>query len=131
MSTDPIADMLCRIRNANERYHEKVDIPSSNIKLAIAKILKEEGYIRNYKIIEDYKQNILRIYLKYGPNKERVIREIKRISRPGRRKYRHWNEIPKVYSGQGIVIVSTSKGLMTDREARRAQLGGEIICSVW
>ncbi|MDI6640760.1 MAG: 30S ribosomal protein S8 [Elusimicrobiota bacterium] len=131
MSTDTIADMICMINNANMRGLEKVDVPTSKIKTEIVRILKEEGYITSYKKIEDYKQGILRIYLKYGENKTKTITEFKRISKPGLRIYRKWNELPKVYRGLGTAIVSTSKGLMTDKEARKRRLGGEIICTVF
>uniref|UniRef100_A0A7C5YXY2 Small ribosomal subunit protein uS8 n=1 Tax=candidate division CPR3 bacterium TaxID=2268181 RepID=A0A7C5YXY2_UNCC3 len=130
MSTDPIADMIAMLNNANEKYFEKVDVPSSKIKEEIAKILKEEGYILSYKKIEDYKQGILRIYLKYGPNKERVFTKIKRVSKPGLRIYRKYYELPKVNRGLDIAIVSTSKGILTDKEARKRHLGGEVLCIV-
>lgn len=129
--TDPIADMLARIRNASMVYHEYVEVPSSKMKLAMAKILKEEGFIRDYTLIEDNKQGILRIYLKYGPNKEKVISGLKRISKPGLRVYAKKDEIPRVLGGLGIAILSTSKGLMTDRQAREEGVGGEVICYVW
>ncbi|MBU0952680.1 MAG: 30S ribosomal protein S8 [Elusimicrobia bacterium] len=131
MSSDLIADMIAMINNAQIKYLEKIDAPSSKIKEEICKILKEEGYIASYKKIENYKQGLLRIYFEYGQNKERTITEIKRKSKPGLRVYRKWNEIPKIYRGLGISIVSTSKGLMTDRDARKKHLGGEIICTVW
>ncbi|HHY41620.1 MAG TPA: 30S ribosomal protein S8 [Thermoanaerobacterales bacterium] len=129
--TDVIADMLTRIRNANDVGHPEVEIPSSNMKVAIAKVLKEEGYIKDYEVIEDGKQGILKVYLKYGPNKQKVITGIKRISKPGLRIYASKDEIPKVMGGLGTVILSTSKGIMTDREARKQQIGGEVICYVW
>ena len=129
--TDVIADMLTRIRNANDVGHPEVEIPSSNMKVAIAKVLKEEGYIKDYEVIEDGKQGILKVYLKYGPNKQKVITGIKRISKPGLRIYASKDEIPKVMGGLGTVILSTSKGIMTDREARKQQVGGEVICYVW
>ncbi|MDN5293877.1 MAG: small subunit ribosomal protein [Eubacteriales bacterium] len=129
--TDPIADFLTRIRNANMVYHEKVEVPASKMKLAIAKIMKEEGFIRDVEYIEDGKQGILRIYLKYGPNKEKVITGLKRISKPGLRVYCKKDEIPKVLGGLGIAIISTSKGLMTDKQARKEGLGGEVICYIW
>ncbi|MBX6394791.1 MAG: 30S ribosomal protein S8 [Alicyclobacillaceae bacterium] len=129
--TDPIADMLTRIRNANLVGHEKVEIPASNIKRAIANILKEEGFIRDAEFIPDNKQGIIRVFLKYGPNNERVITGLKRISKPGRRVYVKKDAIPRVLGGLGIAILSTSKGIMTDKEARRNQVGGEVICYVW
>ncbi|NLM68648.1 MAG: 30S ribosomal protein S8 [Firmicutes bacterium] len=129
--TDPIADMLTRIRNANSVKHESVDIPASKMKNEVARILKEEGYIRDYKVIDDNKQGILRIYLKYGPNDERVITGIKRISKPGLRVYAKKDEVPRVLGGLGIAILSTSQGIMTDKAARKGNIGGEVICYVW
>ncbi|HHY36260.1 MAG TPA: 30S ribosomal protein S8 [Firmicutes bacterium] len=129
--TDPIADMLTRIRNATMVHHETVEVPCSKMKLAMAEILKQEGYIRDYTKIEDNKQGILRIYLKYGPNQERVIGGLKRISKPGLRVYAKKDEIPRVLGGLGIAIISTSKGLMTDRQAREEGIGGEVLCYVW
>ncbi|MEE9181911.1 MAG: 30S ribosomal protein S8 [candidate division NC10 bacterium] len=131
MWSDPVADTLTRIRNANAASHEKVDIPSSRLKVEIARILKEEGFIKGYKVIEDEKQGILRVYLKYGPSNERVLRGIVRTSRPGLRVYTRTRKIPRVLSGMGIAILSTSKGVMTDREARRQAVGGEVLCYVW
>ncbi|MBQ1251622.1 MAG: 30S ribosomal protein S8 [Firmicutes bacterium] len=129
--TDPIADFLTRIRNANTVYMEKVEIPASKTKLALANILKEEGYIKDVEYIEDGKQGFLRLYLKYGANREKVITGLKRISRPGLRVYAQKDELPKVLGGLGIAIISTSKGLMTDREARKAGVGGEVMCYIW
>lgn len=129
--TDPIADFLTRIRNANTVMHEKVEIPASKMKKTLAEILKNEGFVKDYEYIEDGKQGIIRIYLKYGPNGERVITGLKRISKPGLRVYCKKDEIPKVLGGLGIAIISTSKGIMTDKEARKAGLGGEVICYVW
>jgi small subunit ribosomal protein S8 len=130
--TDPMADMLSRLRNANKAKHEKVDIPASNLKVHLARILKEEGYIKNYKLIKDGKQGILRIYLKYeGETKKQVIKGIKRVSRPGLKRYVPSREIPYVLRGLGISILSTSRGVLTDREARKLKVGGELICSVW
>ncbi|MBI5206616.1 MAG: 30S ribosomal protein S8 [Candidatus Firestonebacteria bacterium] len=129
--TDPIADMLIRIRNANNVFHEKVDIPASKLKMEIAKILKNEGYIKNYKYIEDRKQGIIRIYLKYSANKEKVISQLVRISKPGLRVYSRADKLPRVLSGMGTAIISTSCGVMTDRESRKKSIGGEIICYVW
>ncbi len=131
MLSDPIADTLTRIRNANVAGHEKVDIPSSRLKVEIARILKEEGFIKGYKVIDDTKQGVLRVYLKYGPGNERVLRGIARASKPGLRVYAGARKIPRVLSGMGIAIVSTSKGVMTDREARRQAVGGEVLCYVW
>ncbi|MBS5037566.1 MAG: 30S ribosomal protein S8 [Fusobacterium sp.] len=128
--TDPIADMLTRIRNANAVMHEKVDVPYSNLKLTIAKILKDEGYIANYKVITDGNVKNIRVYLKYA-GKERVIKGLKRISKPGRRVYAPVDELPRVLSGLGIAIVSTSKGIVTDRVARQENVGGEILAFVW
>lgn len=129
--TDPISDMLTRIRNANMVKHQKVDIPSSTMKVNIASVLKQEGYIKNYKVISDNLQGVLRIYLKYIDEKDGVINEIKRISKPGGRVYVKADEIPAVKSGLGVVILSTSKGIITDSAARKAGLGGEVICTVW
>ncbi len=129
--TDPIADMLTRIRNANMVYHEKVEIPGSKIKTAIAEVLKREGFIKDYTFAEDNKQGILTVFMKYGANRERVITGIKRISRPGLRQYSKKAELPRVLGGLGIAIISTSKGIMTDKEARKVGLGGEVIAFVW
>jgi small subunit ribosomal protein S8 len=129
-TTDAIADMLTRIRNANDAKHETVDIPASNIKREIAKILREEGYIRNYEIIEDGKQGIIRISLKYAANKKNIISGLKRISKPGLRVYANKDEIPKVLGGLGIAIISTSKGIMTDKSARNVGVGGEVLAFI-
>ncbi len=129
--TDPIADMLTRIRNANSARHETVDIPASNMKKAIADILNEEGYIRGYQIIDDEKQGIIRVTLKYGANKERVLSGLKRISKPGLRVYASHDELPRVLKGLGIAIISTSKGIMTDKKARAAHVGGEVLAFIW
>ena len=129
--TDPIADFLTRIRNANMVMHEKVEIPASKTKIALAEILKNEGFIKDYEQVEDGKQGIIRVYLKYGPNREKVISGLKRISKPGLKVYCKKDEIPKVLGGLGIAIISTSKGIMTDKEARKLGLGGEVICYVW
>lgn len=129
--TDPIADMLTRIRNANTAKHETVDVPASNMKKAIAEILNEEGYIAGYQVIEDGKQGVIRIALKYGPNKEKVISGLKRVSKPGLRIYAGAEELPRVLKGLGIAIVSTSKGIMTDRAARKQNIGGEVLAFVW
>lgn len=129
--TDPIADMLTRIRNGNHAKHEFVDIPSSKIKKEIATILLEEGYIKGFDAIDDGKQGIIRVELKYQPNKERVITGIKRISKPGLRVFVGKDETPKVLGGLGIAIISTSKGILTDKKARVQGVGGEVICYVW
>ena len=129
--TDPIADFLTRIRNANTVYMEKVEIPASKTKLGLANILKEEGYIKDVEYIEDGKQGFLRLYHKYGANREKVITGLKRISRPGLRVYAQKDELPKVLGGLGIAIISTSKGLMTDKDARKAGVGGEVMCYIW
>ncbi|MFR6289982.1 MAG: 30S ribosomal protein S8 [Peptococcaceae bacterium] len=129
--TDPIADFLTRIRNANMVMHEKVEIPASKTKIALVEILKNEGFIKDYEQIEDGKQGIIRVYLKYGPNREKVISGLKRISKPGLKVYCKKDEIPKVLGGLGIAVISTSKGIMTDKEARKLGLGGEVICYVW
>ncbi len=129
--TDPIADMLTRIRNANSARHLSVDIPASNLKKSIAEILLEEGYIKNYQIIDDGKQGIIRISLKYAENKERVISGIKRISKPGLRIYAGKDELPRVLRGLGIAIISTSKGIMTDKKARKENVGGEVLAYIW
>ena len=130
--TDPLADMLTRLRNANKAKQEKVDIPASNFKVQVARILKDEGYLKNYKVIKDAKQGILRIYLKYeGETKKQVIGEMKIISRPGLRRYVHKSEIPQVLRGLGLSILSTSKGVLTDKEARKLNVGGELLCSIW
>src|SRR5690349_9887014 len=125
--TDPIADLLTRIRNANMVRHEKLEVPASNMKKEIAEILKREGFVRDVEMIEDNKQGILRIFLKYGPNNERVITGLKRISKPGLRVYAKADEVPRVLNGLGIAIVSTSKGVMTDKDARQQQTGGEVL----
>ena len=129
--TDPIADMLTRIRNANTVGHETVEIPASKMKKAIAEILKEEGYITDFDVIEDDKQGMIKVTMKYGANKERVISGIKKISKPGLKVYAKANEGPKVLGGLGIAIISTSKGIVSDKEARKLGVGGEVICYVW
>ena len=129
--TDPIADMLTRIRNANTVKHETVDVPASNMKKELSRILLEEGFIRGYNVIEDGKQGIIRIQLKYGQSGEKVIQGIKRISKPGMRVYTNAYEVPKVLNGLGISIISTSKGILTDKQARKENVGGEVICYVW
>lgn len=129
--TDPIADMLTRIRNANVVKHETVDIPASNMKKELSRILLEEGFIRGYDVIEDGKQGIIRIQLKYGQTGERVISGLKRISKPGMRVYADKHDVPRVLNGLGISIISTSKGILTDKQARKENVGGEVICYVW
>ena len=129
--SDVIADMLTRIRNANNAKHETVDVPASNMKKAIADILKEEGYIAGYQIVEDGKQGIIRITLKYGRGKQRVIQGLRRVSKPGLRIYSNCEDMPKVMNGLGIAIVSTSKGVMTDKKARELNVGGEVLAFVW
>ena len=131
MMTDPIADMLTRIRNAVNAKHKVVEVPASNIKKSIAQILLDEGFIDGFNVTDDSKQGIITIDLKYGPNEEKVISGIKRISKPGLRVYARANEVPKVLGGLGIAIVSTSKGLVTDKVARKEGIGGEVICYVW
>ncbi|NQS76110.1 MAG: 30S ribosomal protein S8 [Peptococcaceae bacterium] len=129
--TDPIADFLTRIRNANTVFHDKVEAPASRMKRAIAAILRDEGFVREYEYIEDGKQGIIRLYLKYSPNRGRVITGLKRISKPGLRVYARKDQVPKVLGGLGIAIISTSKGVMADKKARQEGLGGEVICYVW
>ena len=129
--TDPIADMLTRIRNALKASHESVDIPSSKLKINIAKVLKSEGYIKNFKMISDGKQGIIKIFLKYDDRGAAVIGGLERVSKPSRRVYSSFDEIPKVLGGYGVQIISTSKGLVTDRAARESRVGGEILFSVW
>ena len=129
--SDPIADMLTRVRNAGKAKFNSVDIPGSKLKFELAKVLKEEGYIRNYKFIKDSKQGILRIYLKYNDNQEHTILRIDRVSKPSKRVYKKGKEIQPVYNGLGVAIVSTSRGIMTDKRARKENVGGEVICNVW
>ena len=129
--TDPIADMLTRLRNANSVLHDKVEIPGSKIKKAIASVLKEEGFIKDFTFTENNKQGVLTLTLKYGPQREKVISGIKRISKPGLRMYSKHAELPKVLGGLGIAIISTSKGIMSDKQARKIGLGGEVIAYVW
>ena len=129
--TDPIADLLTRIRNANTSKHETVDCPASKLKTSIVEILAEEGYIKSYQIIEDGKQGVIRITLKYAPNGEKVISGLKRVSKPGLRYYASADDMPRVLKGLGTAIVSTSKGVMTDKAARKEHIGGEVLCFVW
>ncbi|MGC8668321.1 MAG: 30S ribosomal protein S8 [Chthonomonadales bacterium] len=130
-TTDPVADLLTRIRNANHAYHDVLEVGSSGLKLEIVKILHQEGFIKGYEVIEDPKQNRLRIFLKYGPKRERVITNLKRVSKPGLRIYVGRDKLPRVLRGLGIAILTTSQGVMTDREARRRGIGGEVLCYVW
>ena len=129
--TDSIADMLTRIRNANSAKHDTVQIPASNIKKSIAQILVDEGYIKSFKVIEDGKQGVIEIALKCGPNKSQVITGLRRVSKPGLRIYSNCEDMPKVQNGLGIVILSTSKGIMTDKDARKANVGGEVLAYIW
>jgi small subunit ribosomal protein S8 len=129
--TDPVADMLTRIRNASNAKHDSVDVPASNMKKSIAQILLEEGYIKNFQLIDDGTQGVIRIALKYGPGKEKVISGLRRVSKPGLRVYAGADELPKVLRGLGIAIVSTSKGVMTDKKARAANVGGEVLAFIW
>lgn len=129
--TDPVADMLTRIRNANSARHETVEVPASNVKKAIAEILNEEGYIKGYQIIDDGKQGIIKITLKYGADKEKTISGLKRISKPGLRVYASREDLPRVLRGLGIAIISTSKGIMTDKKARAMNVGGEVLAFIW
>lgn len=129
--SDPIADMLTRIRNAGKARHNSVDIPGSKMKTEIAKVLKESGYIRNHKLINDGKQGILRVYLKYTGDQKHAIKKIERVSKPSRRHYCSVDELKPVYNGMGIAVVSTSKGVMTDKAARANHIGGELLCTLW
>ena len=129
--TDPIADYLTRIRNANMAKHDSVEIPASNIKKSISEILKREGFIRDYEVADDNKQGVIKVFLKYGPNGERVISGLKRISKPGLRNYVSAEDLPKALNGLGIAIVSTSAGVITDKEARQKNVGGEVIAYIW
>jgi len=132
MRSDPIADMLTRIRNASRAEHEKVDIPSSKLKVRVAEILKTEGFIKNFRVLEeDKKQGTLRVYLKYGPGNEQMISGLVRVSSPGRRVYVAHEKIPTILAGMGVTIVSTSRGVVTDREARKQKVGGEVLAYVW
>ena len=129
--TDPIADMLTRIRNANNAKHDTVDVPASNMKKAIAQILLEEGYIKNFQVVEDGTQGVIHISLKYNAGKEKVITGLRRVSKPGLRVYAGADELPRVLRGLGTAIVSTSKGVMTDKKAREAHVGGEVLAFIW
>ena len=129
--TDPIADMLTRVRNALTASHERVDIPSSKLKISIAKVLKTEGYVKNFKIVSDGRHRFIRVFLKYDEDGSPAIEGLKRISKPSQRVYRGYDEIEKILNGYGVNIVSTSKGIMTDLEARKMRVGGEVLCAVW
>lgn len=131
MMTDPIADMLTRVRNANMVRHMTVDIPASRLKRALAQIMKEEGYIKDFEYIKNKKQGIVRIFLKYGSDSRRAITGLKRISKPGLRVYANKDELPKVLGGLGVAVISTSRGVISDREARKIGCGGEVICYIW
>jgi small subunit ribosomal protein S8 len=131
ITTDPVADMLTRIRNAGAVYHDKVDVPTSKLKIEIARILKEEGYIKDYQLVSENNQSSIRIFLKYGEKKKPIIAGLKRISKPGLRVYAGSTEIPKVLGGLGTAVISTSKGVMTDKEARKLGVGGEVLCFIW
>jgi len=129
--TDPLADMLTRIRNGIQAKFTKVDIPASTMKVHIARIMKDEGYLKNFKVIKDRRQGILRVFLRYDDDQNSVVSGLERVSKPSRRVYVGWDEIPSVQSGLGVSIVSSSKGLITDREAREQKIGGEVICKIW
>ncbi len=131
MRSDPIADLLTRIRNASRAEHEKCDIPSSKLKVRIAELLKEEGFIKNFRVLDDSKQNTLRVYLKYGSANEKMISGLVRVSTPGRRVYVTHDQIPSILAGMGVALVSTSRGVVTDREARKQKVGGEVLAYVW
>jgi small subunit ribosomal protein S8 len=131
MKSDPIADMLTRVRNASRAEHEKVDIPSSKLKVRLAEILKDEGFIKNFRVLEDDKQNVLRVYLKYGTGNEKMITGLVRVSSPGRRVYVGHTEIPSILGGMGVAVLSTPRGVVTDREARKQKVGGEVLAYVW
>jgi small subunit ribosomal protein S8 len=129
--TDPIADMLTRIRNAGGAKFDKVDIPASRMKISLARIMKEEGFIKNYKVIKDNRQGLLRVYLRYDDHQKPMIQGIQRVSKPGRRVYAGSEDIPRVQGGLGVAIVSTSQGVITDRQARKLKVGGEVLCQIW
>ena len=131
MKSDPIADMLTRIRNASNAEHEKVDIPSSKLKVRLAEVLKDEGFIKNFRVLEDQKQGVLRVYLKYGAGNEKMITGLVRVSTPGRRVYVGHDEIPSILGGMGVAVLSTPRGVVTDREARKQKTGGEVLAYVW
>ena len=129
--TDPLADMLARIRNAGRAGHDKVDIPASRMKIGLARIFKEEGFIKNYKVIKDNRQGILRVYLRYDDEQKPLIQRIERVSRPGLRVYVGHEDLPRVQGGLGVAVISTSKGVITDRQARKLKVGGEVLCQIW
>jgi len=129
--TDPIADMLTRIRNAGHARFDKVDIPASRMKISLARIFKDEGFIKNYKVIKDNRQGILRVYLKYGDQQQSLIQGLRRVSKPGRRVYAGSEDLPRVQGGLGVAVISTSKGVVSDRQARKMQVGGEVLCEIW
>jgi len=129
--TDPIADMLTRVRNAGTARFDKVDIPASRLKISLARIFKEEGFIKNYKVIKDNRQGILRIYLKYSEQQQPLIQGLRRVSKPGRRVYAGHEELPKVQGGLGVAVISTPQGVITDRQARKNRVGGEVLCEIW
>jgi small subunit ribosomal protein S8 len=131
MRSDPIADLLTRIRNASNAEHEKVDIPSSRLKVRIAELLKDEGFIKNFRVLDDSKQGTLRVYLKYGTGNEKMISGLVRVSTPGRRVYVAHDKMPSILGGMGVALVSTSRGVVTDREARKQKVGGEVLAYVW
>ena len=131
MRSDPVADLLTRIRNASRAEHEKVDIPASRLKVRIAALLKEEGFIKNFRVLEDAKQGTLRVYLKYGPGNEKMISGLVRVSTPGRRVYATHNKLPTILGGMGVALLSTSRGVVTDRDARKQKVGGEVLAYVW
>jgi small subunit ribosomal protein S8 len=131
MRSDPIADLLTRIRNASNAEHEKVDIPASRLKVRIAELLKDEGFIKNFRVLEDRRQGMLRVYLKYGTGNEKMISGLVRVSTPGRRVYVTHDKIPSILGGMGVALVSTSRGVVTDREARKQKVGGEVLAYVW
>ena len=131
MRSDPVADLLTRIRNASRAEHEKVDIPASKLKVRVAEILKDEGFIKNFRMLDDTKQGTLRVYLKYGPGNEKVISGLVRVSTPGRRVYVTHDKIPSILGGMGVTLVSTSRGVLTDRAARKEHVGGEVLAYVW
>jgi small subunit ribosomal protein S8 len=131
MKSDPVADLLTRIRNASRAEHEKVDVPSSKLKVRVCEILKDEGFIKNFRVLDDNKQNVLRVYMKYGPGNEKVISGLVRVSKPGRRVYVAHDKVPSILAGMGVAIVSTSRGVVTDRDARKQKVGGEVLAYVW
>jgi small subunit ribosomal protein S8 len=131
MKSDPVADLLTRIRNGSRAEHEKVDVPSSKLKVRLCEILKDEGFIKNFRVLDDTKQGTLRVYLKYGPGNEKVISGLVRVSTPGRRVYVTHDKIPTILGGMGVTLVSTSRGVLTDRDARKERVGGEVLAYVW